>query len=143
MRNHVADVEPQLAALLFQSDTFSGTSPLGYFGQSMAVGDLNNDTVPDLIVGSPGSSPDVSGSPNNATLPQAGTVNIGFGKIGGGYDWHTAAGSKVYGRFGWAVAVADLNCDGIDDLGQFLVILARLFLHDSHCSHATQLRRLP
>jgi hypothetical protein len=85
------------------------------FGDTLAVGDFNNDGVDDLAIGAPGER---NGS---------GEVSIVMGWFGLGL---TAHGSQVwsqnsagvadsvedYDAFGYALAVGDWNADGFDDL---------------------------
>ena len=92
-----------------------GERPYGYAGRSLAAGDFDGDGIRDLAVG-------VSGS-DEAGPAQAGAVHI----LNGREDWGSGPmnidaadtvllGKERFGRFGWSLAVMDLNADGRDDL---------------------------
>ena len=88
------------------------------FGAAVTVGDFNHDGFADLAVGAPGENPGSAndagavdvlyGSPNG--LSASGDQVLSQG--GGGIQGSPAAGD----RFGAALAAADLNGDGRDDL---------------------------
>lgn len=97
---------------LFGSDpTAAGTGYL--FGRTLAVGTLNNDTCDDLIAG----APDLSGWTNNG-----GTVSTYLGNAAGltttpawlSTDAAASAANRTY--FGFSLAAADVNNDGLDEL---------------------------
>ncbi len=87
-------------------------------GQSLADGDFNGDGFADLAIGAPGHG-------GNGD-PQSGRVYVVFGgrDVNGHEELALStqsvdvilAGSEVYGRFGYSLAVVDLNADGRDDL---------------------------
>jgi hypothetical protein len=98
-------VKPQKVAVL------SGENALDKFGYSLAVGDLNGDGLPDLVVGAPFHSP-------SPALYQRGAVYVFFG------DRTTILkkealkipATSAYGGIGFSLATGDINGDGKDDL---------------------------
>lgn len=75
--------------------------PLGFFGDSLAVADINGDRIDDLIVGIPGED----------------QVQIFFGgrNFGRRIDF-TLSGPELFSFFGSPVGAADVNADGKTDL---------------------------
>src|SRR5215813_3761515 len=93
--------------------------------RAIAVGDVNGDNIPDVVVGAPEASFTVTpaaGPPQNRT--EAGVVYIVFGKTGlsGAIDTNAGQaslqilGSKSGDKLGFSVAVGDVNGDGIADI---------------------------
>jgi uncharacterized protein (TIGR03437 family) len=83
-------------------------------GASVAIGDLNGDGIPDLVVGAPGA--DGSGTDN-------GRVYVSFGKLSNGsLDLQKQApeviliGENGGDLLGSSVAIGDINGDGNNDL---------------------------
>lgn len=103
--------------------------PIAYssFGQAAVTGDFDGDGIPDLAIAAPHATFD-------PRAPSQGSVFIVPGQSlydddnmqddpVGGTDVRTLASHVLYGdpsepqsRFGWSLAVVDLNEDGIDDL---------------------------
>lgn len=87
-------------------------------GTSMLTTDLDGDGYEDLVVGAP------QGASENDTRIDCGYVSILFGSESGYESWSAdlgAAYTRVYGntsaqRFGFSLASADWNGDGIQDL---------------------------
>jgi hypothetical protein len=89
--------------------------PSDQFGCAIAYGDLNNDTVSDLVVGAYG---------NNSS---SGAVYVYYGRYhgnGSGITTWEGDGPNITivnpgasgDQFGWAVACGDVDGDGVDDL---------------------------
>lgn len=100
-----------------------GPSVLGFFGFQVAVGDVNGDRLPDIVVSAP-----LGDGPNNERT-NAGEVYVVFGSLdlrrGGVRDLASATpqGADVilYGGakedlFGFTLGVADVTGDGADDI---------------------------
>jgi len=89
------------------------------FGESLAVGDFDDDGFDDLVVGIPGET--VNG------FPEAGAIHVFYGYAGGlrltgdqiftqNTPGITGSDAEEGDQFGFAFAVGDLDNDGIDDL---------------------------
>jgi len=92
-----------------------------YLGESTDFGDFNYDGIPDIVMGAPGYW--VPGSPHSGAVViefgQKSTKGIKQTPINfdqGSNQRMVFKGTEGGARFGTAVAVVDLNCDGLDDL---------------------------
>ena len=118
-------------------------TPYSQFGSSVVTGDFNGDGIDDLAIGAP-----AAGGPGE---PQIGAVYIVYGKRGlkppasvtQGVEQFASLvlrGEQAYSRFGFSLAVVDLNRDGIDDLaiaaptynGLEMYYDGRVYVHFGH-----------
>src|SRR5262249_3989402 len=93
--------------------------------RAVAVGDVNGDNIPDIVVGAPEASFNVTppGGPVQ-TRTEAGIVYVVFGRAGlsGTIDTNAGQaslqilGSKSGDKLGFGVSVGDVNGDGIADI---------------------------
>lgn len=91
-----------------------------FYGDCVASGDLNNDTIPDVVIGSPGQDFQADGSYNlNADM---GAAFVYFGKAAGEIDFTQPdqvlyqPSSRINSGFGASCAIGDYDGDDIDDL---------------------------
>ena len=77
----------------------------------VAVGDLNDDDIPDLIVGGPW---------NSSVFSHAGAIHVFYGPVASGIYFSNQAQVNMYGKedhdYLGGISIGDLNEDGIDDL---------------------------
>jgi len=100
------------------SVTITGNLPNSEFGNALAVGDINHDPYADLVVGA------FRASAQNGSQIQFGAVYIFYGgpTLSGTIDLATHApdslirGRSEYDWFGRAVAVGDVDGDGMGDV---------------------------
>jgi len=91
--------------------TFSGTQPIGHFGQAVAgAGDVDADGYADVIVGAP-----YTGGSGGAGGLQIGEVKVFSGRTGA--QLRAWSGPNNFMAFGFAVdGAGDVDADGYDDL---------------------------
>ncbi len=119
-----SDLEGSLDIAEGQQDvTIIAAEGFSLMGDSMATGDVNGDGIADIILGAPFAGR-VPGSPHGGPRTELGEVYVVFGSanLGGsisipqGQQDFTISGPEQYSELGDAVAVGDVNGDGIDDI---------------------------
>jgi hypothetical protein len=106
-----------------QDVTILAAEGFSLMGDSMDTGDVNGDGIDDIVLGAPFAGR-VPGTPHGGPRTQLGEVYVIFGSadLGGiisipeGQQDFTISGPEQYSEFGDAVAVGDVNGDGIDDI---------------------------
>lgn len=103
--------------------TVTGAEGFSRVGDAVAMGDVNGDKRPDLVVGAPfaGRKP---GTPPGGERTTLGEVYVIFGgedlfgelNIAGAAPNVLLSGSEAFGQFGSGLAVADVNDDGVGDI---------------------------
>lgn len=112
---------PSLSVYFGSSSGLSTTPRTLPFGDAtaVAIGDLNHDGRPDIVVGEPGRGKVLTDDDNNVTASE-GCAEIFYGvKHGLPVKHHQICGLKVkdgYGSFGSALAIAKVNSDKYADL---------------------------
>ncbi|MCJ7510816.1 MAG: integrin alpha [Dehalococcoidia bacterium] len=106
-----------------QDVTIIAAEGFSLMGDSMATGDINDDGIADLVLGAPfaGREP---GSPHGSHRTQLGEVYVIFGRsdLSGSISIpqkqqdFTISGPEEWSELGDAMAVGDVNDDGIDDI---------------------------
>lgn len=98
--------------------TLSGPGPSSFFGDDLATGDVNGDTLPDLIIGST-----FARRPADTQAP-AGVAYLLYGRepwpaalsmAAGEFDV-SVLGAEEFDELGDTVASGDFNGDGLDDI---------------------------
>jgi Astacin (Peptidase family M12A)/FG-GAP repeat len=93
-----------------------------HYGRAIAIGDFDNDGYDDLAVGIPDEERITGLFPNFVTVTNAGAVALYKGTSAGMVAWGSLSEADyngdytTNGHFGAALAVLDIDADGIDDL---------------------------
>jgi hypothetical protein len=106
-----------------QDVTIISAEGFSLMGDSMATGDVNGDGIVDLILGAPFAGR-IPGSPHGGPRTELGEVYVIFGSptLGGSISIpekdqdFTISGPEQYSELGDAMAVGDVNGDGMDDI---------------------------
>jgi hypothetical protein len=106
-----------------QDFTIIAAEGFSLMGDSIAIGDVNDDRVDDIILGAPFAGR-VPGSPHGGPRTELGEIYVVFGSpdlkgsvsIPKGEQDFTIEGRERFSELGDAVASGDVNGDGIDDI---------------------------
>jgi hypothetical protein len=106
-----------------QDVTIIAAEGFSLMGDSMGTGDVNGDGIDDLVLGAPFAGR-VPGTPHGGPRTELGEVYVIFGSptlsgtisIPEGQQDFTISGPEQYSELGDAMAVGDVNGDGIDDI---------------------------
>jgi len=106
-----------------QDVTIVAAEGFSLLGDSMAIGDVNGDDIDDMVLGAPfaGREP---GAPHGGPRTELGEVYVIFGRsdLSGSISIpqkeqdFTISGPEQWSELGDAMAVGDVNGDGIDDI---------------------------
>lgn len=102
--------------------SYGSNSTADHYGKAVAIGDFDGDGYDDLAVGVPDEERLTGFFPNFITVPNAGTVMLYKGTSNGPVEWTILSEASYSGEytananFGAALAVLDIDADGIDDL---------------------------
>lgn len=102
--------------------SYGSSSASDHYGKAVAIGDFDADGYDDLAVGVPDEERLTGSFPNFTTVSNAGTVMLYKGTSNGPVEWTILSEADYSGdttanaHFGAALAVLDLDADGIDDL---------------------------
>src|SRR5277367_1585174 len=95
--------------------TYNGIASADVLGRDVAIGDVNNDGIPDLIMGARQADPEGRTNAGSVYIYLGPVQSTGTVEISAGADI-TVNGINPGDEAGIGVGVADINHDGIPDL---------------------------